>query len=132
MSSVLANQLVSMYGMLHLGSYEFHQWHVLVAYVITTWMCCGVVLFGNKILPQLNTLGMFLSVGGVVVTLLVCAIMPSVTGSGYNTGSFVWKDFDNETGWTSDGFVFLSGMLNGAFAVGTTDCVTHVAEELPR
>ena len=35
-------------------------------------------------------------------------------------------------GYTSSGFVFLLGMLNGAFSVGTPDLVTHLAEEVPQ
>lgn len=58
---------------------------------------------------------------------MVCAIMPSTTGEGHASSSNVWSDWDNETGYTSNGFVFLAGMLNGAFAVGTPDCVSHLA-----
>jgi choline transport protein len=57
--------------------------------------------------------------------------MPHTTGNGYATSSFVWADWANETGYSSDGFVFLAGMLNGAYAVGTPDCVSHLAEEIP-
>ena len=57
--------------------------------------------------------------------------MPSQTGAGYASDIFVWADWSNETGYSSDGFVFLAGMLNGAFAIGAIDCVTHIAEEIP-
>jgi choline transport protein len=57
--------------------------------------------------------------------------MPHQTGSGYASSSFVWADWSNQTGYTSNGFVFLAGMLNGAYAVGTPDCVSHLAEEIP-
>ncbi|CAG9951314.1 unnamed protein product [Clonostachys rosea f. rosea IK726] len=30
-----------------------------------------------------------------------------------------------------DGFVFVAGMLNGAFAMGTPDATVHLAEEIP-
>merc|ERR1711939_753669 len=59
-------------------------------------------------------------------------VMPSVTGNGYATSASVWKEWVNSTGYTSDGFVFLAGMLNGAFAVGTPDITSHMAEEIPR
>jgi choline transport protein len=130
MSSVLANQLISMYGLFR-PEYEYQHWHVFIAYIFMTWISCGFVMFGNRLLPASNTIGMVLSIGGVFVSILVCAIMPSTTGTGHATKEFVWKIFDNETGWSSNGFVFLAGMLNGAFAVGTTDCVTHMAEEIP-
>ena len=91
-----------------------------------------MVLFGNRTLPIVGNLGGFLIIGGVFVTIIVCAVMPSVTGSGYATNDFVWKEWQNGAGYTSDGFVFLAGMLNGAYAVGTPDCVSHLAEEIPQ
>lgn len=45
------------------------------------------------------------------------------------TSAFVWKDWTADIGYP-DGFVFVAGMLNGAYAVGTPDCVTHLAEEI--
>jgi hypothetical protein len=56
---------------------------------------------------------------GVFITIMVCAIMPSRSGKGYASNEFVWRDWQNQAGWSSDGFVFCAGMLNGAFAVGT-------------
>lgn len=58
--------------------------------------------------------------------------MPSTAGDGHASTAFVWRDWQNQTGYTSDGFVFLAGMLNGAYAVGTLDCVSHLAEEISR
>lgn len=46
------------------------------------------------------------------------------------SSAFVWSDFQNLTGW-SNGVAFLTGVLNGAFTIGTPDAVTHMAEELP-
>ena len=42
--------------------------------------------------------------------------MPSTAGDGYASTAFVWRDWQNQTGYTSGGFVFLAGMLNGAYA----------------
>lgn len=36
------------------------------------------------------------------------------------------------TGYSSQGFTFLAGMLNGAFGVGAVDAVTHLSEEIPQ
>ncbi|KAJ7811494.1 choline transport protein [Mycena olivaceomarginata] len=46
------------------------------------------------------------------------------------SASFVFTDWENGTGWPG-GVAFVTGMLNGAFAIGTPDSVTHMAEELP-
>ncbi|KAF2033068.1 amino acid transporter, partial [Setomelanomma holmii] len=130
-SSILANQIISMYGLFHDG-YEYERWQVFIVYFIMTWLSAFIVMFMNSTLPTITKIGLFFILAGVFVTILVCAIMPSRTGKGYASNSFVWKDWENQTGWSSDGFVFCAGMLNGAFAVGTPDCVSHLAEEIPR
>jgi len=58
--------------------------------------------------------------------------MLSTAGDGHASTAFVWRDWQNQTGYTSDGFVFLAGMLNGAYAVRTPDCISHLAEEILR
>jgi len=44
----------------------------------------------------------------------------------------IWSTWDNGTGYQSQGFVFVMGMLNGAYSVGTPDCSSHLAEEIPK
>lgn len=130
-SAILGNQTVSMYSIFHPG-FVAKPWHIFVSYLICTWICCCTVLFANRALPVIGNLGMFFIVSGVLITIIVCAVMPSVRDVSYATNDFVWHDWTNQTGYTSNGFVFVAGMLNGAYAVGSTDCVTHLAEEIPR
>ncbi|TKX18482.1 choline transport protein [Elsinoe australis] len=129
-SSILANQVITMW-MLFRPDYSPQPWHVFIVYIIITWACAATVLFAQKGLPALNNVMLFLILAGVFVTIMACAIMPSTTGSGYASNAAVWSDWQNGTGWP-DGFAFVAGMLNGAFAVGTPDCITHIAEEIPR
>ncbi|PGH00655.1 hypothetical protein AJ80_09146 [Polytolypa hystricis UAMH7299] len=130
MSSILGNQLVSMYMLFH-PELEAQPWNVFVAYILCTGLCCATVLFGNRTLPYAGHLGFFFIVGGVIVSILVCAIMPYVNGQGYASNNFVWRDWENGTGYSSNGFVFVAGMLNGAYSVGTPDITSHIAEEIP-
>ncbi|KAJ6786634.1 hypothetical protein PWT90_03724 [Aphanocladium album] len=130
MSAIVGNQTVSMYCVFH-PNFEVQAWHVFVSYLICTWICCCTVLFANRALPSIGHLGGFFIIAGVMVTIIVCAIMPYINHVPYASNDFVWKDWVNQTGYTSNGFVFAAGMLNGAFAVGSTDCVTHLAEEIP-
>lgn len=122
-----------MYALFH-ADYTFERWHVFVTYLMVSWMSCFVVVFGNRLLPLLNDIGLFLIIAGGVISIIVCAVMPSQTGNGYASDEFVWKNWVNSTGWSSDGLTFLLGMLNGAYAMGnpgkstsqgiatTTDC----------
>ena len=62
------------------------------------------------------------------MTIIVVAAMPKV----HAPNSAVWGDFsqNNAAGW-NNGVTFLTGVLNGAFTIGTPDAVTHMSEELP-
>lgn len=128
-AQIIGAQTLSMYALFHPG-FVIQRWHVFVAYIICTWGCCLPVLFFNRALPRIELLGGFLVIAGVLITILVCAIMPHVNNQPYASNAFVWRDWNNDTGYTSNGFVFCLGMLNGAFAVGTPDVLTHVAEEV--
>ncbi|KAF2717998.1 putative choline transport protein [Polychaeton citri CBS 116435] len=126
-----ANAVVAMYE-LHHPDYLPKNSHVFVAYLGICIIDSALVLFGQRILAKLSNVFGALCILIVFVTILVCAIMPSQTGAGYATNAFVWTDWQNLTGYSSDGFVFLLGMLNGAFAIGTPDGVCHLCEEIPR
>ena len=119
-----------MYGAYH-PEYTTQRWHIFIAYFVYTWMCCFVVLYWNSALPKFTVLGGILVISCLVVTIIACGSLPHSHG-GYATSDFVWREWQNSTGYESDGFVFLLGMLNGAFAVGTPDAVTHLAEEVKR
>ncbi|KAL4975638.1 amino acid/polyamine transporter I [Aspergillus desertorum] len=130
-SAILGQQTVSMYALMHPG-FEMKAWHVFVSFIICTWLCCSIVLFLNRFLPQLNNLGGFFILSGVLIVIIVAACMPHVKGVPYATNEDVWRTWTNSTGYSSNGFVFVAGMLNGAYAVGTPDCSTHLAEEIPK
>ena len=114
-----------MYAVFHPG-FVIQAWHSYVAFVLITWLCTAFVIFCNRLIPYLQHAGTFLIVVGGLVTIIVVAAMPNQHAS----NAFVWKDFQNMTGW-SNGVAFLTGVLNGAFTIGTPDAVTHMAEELP-
>jgi choline transport protein len=102
-----------------------HRWHIFIAFLGVTWSVCAVVLFGQRILPRIANTCAAMCMSIWFVTIMVCFIMPSTTGKGHASSSFVWGDWSNQTGYSSNGFVFLAGMLNGAFAIGTPDGCTH-------
>ena len=112
----MGNQLVTMWGLFH-WDFAAQAWHVFVSYVIVTWIACVIVLFFNRALPTVEKVGMFIIVAGVFITIVVCAVMPHVNGNPYASNSFVWRDWENATGWNSNGFVFVAGMLNGAYVI---------------
>ncbi|KAF4981435.1 hypothetical protein FZEAL_2747 [Fusarium zealandicum] len=130
MSSILANTLVQMYALNHDG-FVAESWHVFVTYIITTWISCGIVCTANSAMPNLNKFGVFAVLAGFIITVIVVTVMPGLEGHpGHASSSFVWTRWTADIGYPN-GFVFVAGMLNGAFSVGPVDATTHLAEEIP-
>ncbi|KAM0707898.1 hypothetical protein Q7P35_004547 [Cladosporium inversicolor] len=125
-----ANAAVAMYSVYH-PNYVPERWHIFFAFLGIAWIDNLLVMFGQRFLARVANASGMLCIAFLVITVLVCAIMPSQTGAGYASSSFVWTEFTNLTGYSSSGFVFLAGMLNGAYAIGTVDGVCHLCEEIP-
>ena len=102
-----------MYAATH-PDYVAKNWHVFVCYLILTWASVATVLLANRALPALNNIGLFLIVVGLIITIIVCAVLPGDTGAGHASNAFVWKDWSADIGYSSDTFVFMMGMLSGA------------------
>ncbi|TID24102.1 putative choline transport protein [Venturia nashicola] len=120
-----ANICVQMYAVFH-PDYVVEAWHVYVTFIMLSIICSTFCIFFNRLIPKLQDLGLFFVLGGGLITIIVIASMPKQHAS----SSFVWKDWENSTGWPS-GVAFLTGVLNGAFTIGTPDAITHLAEEMP-
>lgn len=119
-----------MYAFSH-PSLQVRSWHVFITYMVLTWGCCAAVCLFNRFMPMLNSIGIFVTVSGVVITILVCAIMPSLRGRpGHASSETVWENWTADIGYP-DGFVFVAGMLNGSYAMGTPDSTSHLSEEIP-
>ena len=132
MMAITGNVCVQLYALFH-PDFTPQPWHVFVTYIIITWLGCGMITFANRLLPMLNRSGMFFILTGVFITIVCCAAMPGTGGRApHASNSFVWSDWSSDIGYTSQGFVFLMGFLNGAFSVGTPDVVSHLSEEIPR
>lgn len=111
------------------AAFEPQRWQVFVIYLFAGLIMGAVVYFCNKFLPRLEQLGGVLIIAGFFITLVVVAAMPAAQGRPYASSRQVWATYTNLTGYTSTGFSFLLGMLNGSFAVGIPDLATHLSEE---
>lgn len=125
-----ANALVAIYE-LHHPDFAPQRWQIFIAYLIISILQSLLILFGQRFLARMSSIFGAICLISVFVTVMVCAIMPSRTGAGYASNAFVWGDWQNLTGYSSNGFVFMLGMLNGAFAIGTPDGPSHLCEEVP-
>jgi amino acid transporter len=124
-TQIASNVAVQLYAIFH-PKLVIEAWHVYIAYLLITILVTLTCVFANRTIPILQHAGMTIVIVGGLVTIIVLAAMPDAHAS----HSFVWKDFENITGW-NNGVAFLTGVLNGAFTIGTVDAITHLAEELP-
>ena len=122
---IMSELVVQMYVLYH-PDHIIEAWNLFVGLLLIIILCLAITIFFNSSLAYLQHFGLFVVTVGGIVTIIVLAAMPSTHAS----TSFVWTDFENNTGW-SGGVAFLTGVLNGAFTIGTPDAVTHMAEELP-
>ena len=122
---IMSELVIQMYSLYH-PNYVIQPWHIFIVLLLITWISIAITIFFNGYLPYLQQFGLFVVIVGGIVTIIVLAAMPKSHAS----SSFVWSDWQNNTGWGS-GLAFLTGVLNGAFTIGTPDAVTHMSEEVP-
>ncbi|RJE19122.1 choline transport protein [Aspergillus sclerotialis] len=105
--SMTSNMIIYAFSLYHPG-FAPQQWHVFICYLIIDWICCFTVMFGQRVLPLISRIGGFLIITGLFITVIVCAVMPNQNGAGYASSAFVWGNWNNMTGYSSDGFTFLA------------------------
>ncbi|KAI1497649.1 putative choline transport protein [Biscogniauxia marginata] len=140
LAATAGSAILEMWALTHAG-YAFQRWHVFVIYLVLIWGATAVLLFGNRALPAINNVFMGFGLLGWLASVVAVAALPSSGGRvaadgspapAYASSRFVWADWQNNTGYVSNGLVFVLGMYNGAFNIGTPDCSSHMAEEVPR
>jgi choline transport protein len=130
MAAIFGNTVVQMYALNHAG-FVAQPWHVFIVYIFATWLACAAVCLANRSMPLLNNFGVAAILAGFFITIVVVTAMPGQAGRPpHATSAFVWSEWTADIGYP-DGFVFVAGMLNGAFSVGAVDATTHLAEEIP-
>ncbi|KAJ5817632.1 amino acid permease [Penicillium robsamsonii] len=107
-------------------SYIPQQWQGMLFYWAVVLYAAFVNTVGSRILPHVNYASGIIHVGGFFATCITLAIMAPK-----NTASFVFKDFDNRSGWASDGVSWLVGLLSTVYPFLGYDAACHIAEEIP-
>ena len=107
--------------------YSPQRWHQFLIYIAYNVIAFLANAFANSLLPHITRVAFSWSIAGFIIisiTVLACA---SPT---YSSGSFVYTDFINETGWP-DGIAWLLGLLQAGLGVTGFDAVAHMIEEIP-
>ncbi|UPL01103.1 hypothetical protein LCI18_012037 [Fusarium solani-melongenae] len=101
------------------------QWSTYLIFLAILTFATIANIFGNRILGRWNDAALFWSVLGVIIIGIVLLAM-----SKKSDASFVFTNFDNQTGW-SDGMAWILGLLQSALSLIGFDVVLHMAEEMP-
>ncbi|KZO92803.1 amino acid transporter [Calocera viscosa TUFC12733] len=81
--------------------------------------------WGTRPIGMIAGLSVWWTLGGTVV-LVICLLVKAPVK---NTASFVFFDFENYTGWGSEGFVVLLGFLQAVYTLEGCETAAQVAEE---
>ncbi|SGZ52535.1 CIC11C00000004109 [Sungouiella intermedia] len=125
MALSIAQMLMGFWNLSH-PDHVTKPWELFVIYQLIN---VFLVLFNcyGKYLPYIANSALYTSLFSYVVisiTVLVCA------RGNYNTASFVFKDFENNTGWKSAGIAFIVGLVNPNWSFSCLDSASHLAEEV--
>ncbi|EXJ63122.1 hypothetical protein A1O7_03567 [Cladophialophora yegresii CBS 114405] len=122
----LAGTMIQGLIVLNDPSYIYQRWHGTLLYWAVLVLSLAVNVLGIRILPHVENASMVLHVVLFLVLLIVIvAVSPTK-----NSASFVFTDFENQTGWTSSGIVWCLGMLSSSYVLVGYDAAAHLSEEM--
>lgn len=125
MALSVANTVVAFYNLYHPG-HVTKRWELFVTYQLVNLFLTLFNCYG-KFLPVIANGALYVSLFSyccITITVLVCA------RDHYNTASFVFTEFQNNTGWTSAGIAFIVGLVNPNWSFSCLDSASHLAEEV--
>ncbi|KAL4793097.1 amino acid/polyamine transporter I [Aspergillus venezuelensis] len=104
---------------------EIKAWMIFVSYQVINTFCALFNMY-SRTLPLVTqcTLGISL-VSFAVILSTIPAKAPL-----FQSPSFVFETYLNETGWTISGIAFIVGLVNSNWAFNGIDAATHMAEEV--
>ncbi|KAI9698588.1 MAG: hypothetical protein M1820_007387 [Bogoriella megaspora] len=106
-------------------SYTPERWHgTLIFWAVVVVSTC-VNVFGIKILPQLEILA-----GVLHICLWFVWLVPLVYLLPQRSASWVFTDFENNSGWKSDGVSWCLGLLTVTYPFIGFEGVCHISEEI--
>jgi len=107
----------------HIHGYEWSSWQICLVY----WgfaVACVPITFRPSWMPWWSTAALVCLLSTFIVTIGLWSshIQPQ-------TASFVFTTFINNTGWRSNGFVFVLSMVQTTYAMSGLEAATHMAFE---
>lgn len=124
---VYSGEFIASMGAAATGYHPEH-WHVYLLGVASLVVSALLNTVWIRVLPVLTKFMVFF-VNIVAIFIFVTILVKTHPKAAAKT---VFVDVVNETGWSSDGLVFLIALLPGVSLISLFDGAAHLAEELPR
>lgn len=125
MALSLANEIMGLWVMTH-PSHVTQKWQLFVLYQIINVVLALFNCYG-RYLPLVANCSLYISLFSYVtitLTVLICS------RGNYREPSFVFTEFNNNTGWSSAAIAFIVGLINPNWSFSCLDSATHLAEEV--
>lgn len=104
---------------------DIKPWMVFLCYQVIN-LCCSMFNVYGQTLPLITQVTLWIS----VISFVVILITIPATSSEYQSASFVFTKYINQTGWPNNGIAYIVGLINSNWAFNGLDCATHMAEEV--
>ena len=112
-------------AVLNYDEYEPLPWQGTLIYWAVLLLTTAVNILGVRKFPHIETFAFIFFIAAFFIILV-----PLVYLTPQSSAKFVFTDFENSSGWSSDGLVWFIGLLNGAYTLLGIDGVCHMSEEV--
>lgn len=126
-AGLLGSQLIMGAIAFYNPAFEPQRWQQFLIYIAYTLVAFFLNAFANNALPYFTKASLIWSIAGfamISITILACS------SGRFNSGTLVYTEFDNATGWP-DGVAWLLGLLQAGLGLTGYDGVAHMIEEIP-
>lgn len=107
--------------------YVPQHWQQYLIYVALTWVAVAINIWGSGFLPLFNKMIFGLAVVTLTSTMITLFV---VAHNHHASGSWMFTDTTNRTGWPSNGWAFMLAIGNAVYSYLGSDCGAHLAEEI--
>ncbi|CAG7920911.1 unnamed protein product [Penicillium olsonii] len=124
--AIIPAQLITGIAIFYYPTYVPQAWHSFLIYQAIN----GLVLLYNITLLKrslwIHDLSFVITIVSFVVIVITCVVRSS---SNYESSKNVWATFLNDSGWSSGGVAFLTGLVTPNYMYAGIDGALHLAEE---
>ncbi|KAE8138909.1 amino acid/polyamine transporter I [Aspergillus pseudotamarii] len=109
-----------------LGMCEIKATHIVLTYELINFLCHILNCVG-RILPTVAKISLYTSLGSFFIILIT---VPACART-HASAKFVFTNFVNSTGWSSDALAVVVGLVNPNWIFACLDSASHLSEEVP-